>query len=129
MLQLLSVMTLLLEIHLNSAASVNVMMKLTPEESLMHTSWANVSNFASTVAGTLLTGYFSNIHYTDATCSVVRDAQSYKLNTCFPMPDGFSARAIANATHLNINYFTVYSCTVSYSSEVVYNPLRSCDKF
>ena len=129
MLQFLSVMTLLLEIHLNSAASVNVKMKLNPKVSLVRTAGTNVSNFASTVTGTLLTGYFSNIRYTDSTCSVVRDAQKYKLNTCFPMPDGFSGRVIKNRTHWNINYFTDYSCKVFHSTNLVYSPLRACDKF
>jgi hypothetical protein len=129
MLQYLSVMTLLLEIHLNSAASVNVMMKLNPKESLVRTAGANVSSFASTVTGTVLTGYFSNIHYTDSTCSVVQYAQSYKLNTCFPMSDGYSGRVIMNATHWNINYFTDCSCTISHSTKLVYSPIRACDKF
>jgi hypothetical protein len=127
MLQFLSVMTLLLEIHLNSAASVNVMMKLDPKESLVRTAGANVSNFASTVTGTLLTGYFSNIHYADRKCTVVDNAQSYKLNTCFPTPEGFSGRVIMNATHWNVNYFTDYSCKVLYSTKLVYYPLRACD--
>ena len=129
MLQFLSVMTLLLEIHLNSAASVNVMVKLNPKESLVRTAGTNVSNFASTVTGTLLTGYFSNIHYYDSTCSVVRDAQKYKLNTCFPMPEGFSGRVIMNATHWNANYYSDYSCTVLYTTTLVYYPLRTCDNF
>ena len=80
-------------------------------------------------AGTLLTGYFSNIHYYDSTCSVVRDAQKYKLNTCFPMPEGFSGRVIMNATHWNANYYSDYSCTVLYTTTLVYYPLRTCDNF
>ena len=129
MLQFLSVMTLLLEIHLNSAASVNVKMKLNPKVSLVRTAGTNVSNFASTVTGTLLTGYFSNIHYYDSTCLVVRDAQKYKLNKCFPMHDGFSGIVMMNATHWNVNYYTDYSCKVLFSSKLVYYPLRACDNY
>ena len=129
MLQFLSVMTLLLEIHLNSAASVNVMMRPNPKESLLRTAGTNVSNFASTVTGTLLTGYFSNIHYYDSTCLVVRDAQKYKLNKCFPMHDGFSGIVMMNATHWNVNYYTDYSCKVLFSSKLVYYPLRACDNY
>ena len=79
--------------------------------------------------GTLLTGYFSNIHYYDSTCLVVRDAQKYKLNKCFPMHDGFSGIVMMNATHWNVNYYTDYSCKVLFSSKLVYYPLRACDNY
>ena len=127
MLHLLLVVIFLLEIRLNSSASVMEMMMLTPKASSVRTAAGNLTNFATTVTGTLLTGYFANIQYTDATCSIVRFAENYPLNECFPWSDGLSIKVSTNGTHFAINFFFDYSCTKTLRSALLPLQLRVCN--
>ena len=120
---------LLLEIYFIPSASVLEETTLTTKASSVHTAGSNITNFASTVKGTVLTGYYSYIQYTDAECSVVRYAENYPLNVCFPWVDGYSMKIYANGTHLAVNRFSDYSCANLVSVRIALDAPRVCDSF
>ena len=120
----LNLLILLLRIRLNSSTSI--MKNLTPEESFMHIAASNVANFAA-LTGTYLVGYYSDIFYTDAACSVVQYAESYQLNVCYPWTNGFSYITLSNGTHVISNRYDDYSCTGQPKIFTMYNDfLRVC---
>ena len=124
--QLFTLLILLLNCHLNSSSSILKMERLTLEESSIHTTGGNVTNF-SKLTGTLLTGYTSWTRYTDATCSVVRYSESYPLNECFPWISGNSYKSLFNGTHIFETEYSDYSCTKQIDSYLIYSPPRVCD--
>ena len=124
----LTLLVLLLKIRLNSSASMLRMESLTALESSMHTTDSNMTSFA-TLTGSLLTGYQTEIVYTDAKCSAVRYAESYPLNLCYPWISGYSYYYTSNGTHSEFKLYSDYSCTTLKGSYLYYQPLRSCDQY
>jgi hypothetical protein len=124
----LTLTILLLKIRLNSSASILRMERLTHLESSMHTTGSNITSFA-TLTGTLLTGYQTKIFYDDATCSIVRYAESYPLNVCFPWIGGASFYFTSNGTHSAIMVYSDYSCATLFDSLIVKFPLQICDDY
>ena len=124
----LTLLVLLLKIRLNSSASILRMRGLTPKESSMHTTGSNITSFA-TLTGSLLTGYKTDIYYTDAKCSIVQYAESFPLNVCYPWIGGYSFYATSNGTHTAGKVYSDYSCTILSDSYLDYQPLRACDQY
>ena len=124
----LTLFVLLLKIRLNSSVSTLRMESLTPQTTSMHTTGGNITSFA-TLTGSLLTGYQTEIFYTDATCSVVRYAGSYPLNVCCPWIDGTSFYATSNGTHIAYRLYSDYSCVILLESDLYYSPIRACDQY
>jgi hypothetical protein len=124
----LTLLLLLLKIRLNSSASILRMKGLTTLESSMHTTGSNITSFA-TLTGSLLTGYQTEILYTDAKCSAVQYAESYPLNECFPWIDGSSFYVTSNGTHTAGKEYSDYSCTKLSDSYLYYRPLQACDQY
>ena len=123
----LTLIVLLLKIRLNSSASILRIRGLTPQESSMHTTGSNITSFA-TLTGSLLTGYLTQIFYDDAKCSIVRYAESYPLNLCFPWIDGTSFYATSNGTHTAYKVYSDYSCAKLLGSTIYDQPLQICDQ-
>jgi hypothetical protein len=124
----LTLLVLLLKIRLNSSASMLRMESLTALESSMHATGSNITSFA-TLTGSLLTGYQTDIYYTDAKCSIVGYAESYPLNVCYPWISGTSFYATFNGTHAAYTGYSDYSCTIPRSSYLNYYPIRACDDY
>jgi hypothetical protein len=124
----LTLIVLLLKIHLNSSASLLRMESLTHEKSSMHTTGGNITSFA-TLKGSLLTGFFSGIDYTDTTCSAVEYGESYPLNACVPWISGTSIYATTNGTHIAGKVYSDYSCATLPRSVFYYQPVRTCGKY
>jgi hypothetical protein len=124
----LTLIILLLKIRLNSSASILRMRGLTPQESSIHTTGSNITSFAS-LTGSFLTGYQTYISYTDATCSVVRYAESYPLNVCYPWISGSSFYFTSNGTHTAYRLYSDYSCAIFRASYLDYQPIRACDQY
>ena len=126
----LTLIILLLKIRLNSSASILRMRGLTPQESSMHTTGSNITSFASlSLTGSFLTGYQTYISYTDATCSVVRYAESYPLNECYPWISGSSFYFTSNGTHTAYRLYSDYSCAIFRATYLDYQPIRACDQY
>jgi hypothetical protein len=123
----LTVIILLLKMRLSSSASILRMERLTHLESSMHTTGSNITSFA-TLTGTFLTGYQTEIFYDDATCSIVRYAESFPLNACYPWIDGRSFYYTSNGTHNVVQAYLDYSCETLKASILFYNPIRACDE-
>jgi hypothetical protein len=124
----LTLLFLLLKIRLNSSASIMRMESLTALEASMHTTGSNITSF-STLTGSLLTGYQTEIFYTDAKCSAVRYAESFPLNECFPWISGTSFYFTSNGTHTAYKAYSDYSCTKLRGSSQYYQPNRVCDQY
>jgi hypothetical protein len=124
----LTLVVLLLKIHLNSSASLLSMESLTHEKSSMHTTGGNITSFA-TLKGSLLTGFYTEIFYTDTTCSAVEFGESYPLNACVPWIDGYSIYATTNGTHIAYKVYSDYSCATLTRSLLYNQPVRTCGKY
>jgi hypothetical protein len=124
----LTLIVLLLMIHLNSSASMLRMESLTHEKSSMHTTGGNITSFA-TLKGSLLTGFYSGIDYTDTTCSAVEYGESFPLNACVPLITGRSIYATSNGTHIAYKLYSDYSCATLTRSSLFYAPVRTCGKY
>jgi hypothetical protein len=124
----LTLIVLLLKIHLNSSASLLKMESLTHEKSSMHTTGGNITSFA-TLKGSLLTGFYTGIDYTDTTCSAVEYGESYPLNACVPMTNGYSVYYTTNGTHIAYKVYSDYSCATLTRSGLYYEPVRTCGKY
>lgn len=124
----LTLIVLLLKIHLNSSASMLRMESLTHEKSSMHTTGGNVTSFA-TLKGSLLTGFYTGIDYTDTTCSVVEYGQSFPLNTCVPWISGTSIYYTTNGTHTAFKVYSDYSCATLTRSRLFDEPVRTCGEY
>jgi hypothetical protein len=124
----LTLLVLLLKIRLNSSASMLRMESLTALESSMHTTESNITSFA-TLTGSLLTGYQTEIFYTDAKCSAIQYAESFPLNVCFPWISGSSFYFTSNGTHTAYKAYSDYSCTILRGSYSYYQPSRACDQY
>ena len=124
----LTLIVLLLKIHLNSSASMLRMESLTHEKSSMHTTGGNITSFA-TLKGSLLTGFYTGIDYTDKTCSAIEYGESYPLNACVPMINGYSIYITANGTHTVSKVYSDYSCATLIRSRLYYEPVRTCGKY
>ena len=124
----LTLIVLLLKIHLNSSASMLRMESLTHEKSSMHTTGGNITSFA-TLKGSLLTGFFTGIDYTDKTCSAVEYGESYPLNACVPWISGYSIYITTNGTHIVSKVYSDYSCATLTRSNIYYQPVRTCGKY
>ena len=122
----LTLIILLLQISFNSSTSISGITKLTPEESLVLTDGGNITSFAR-MTGTYLSGYFTYIEYTDATCSAVQYAESYPLTTCYPWIDGSSFISYANGTHMITNRFDDYYCKNQVNSRLSSATIQACD--
>jgi hypothetical protein len=103
------------------------MESLTPQESSMHTTGSDVTSYA-TLTGSLLSGYLTEITYTDATCSAVRYTEMYPLNVCFPWITGSSYYATCNGTHNVILMYSDYSCSTLQNSFIFSRSLIACDQ-
>ena len=123
----LTIIVLLLKIRLNSSASIMRMESLTPQESSMQTTGSSVTSYA-TLTGSLLSGYLTEITYTDATCSAVRYSEMYPLNVCFPWITGSSYYAMCNGTHNVILMYSDYSCSILQNSFIFSQSLLACDQ-
>ena len=124
----LTLVVLLLKIHLNSSSSLLRMESLTHEKSSMHTTGGNITSFA-TLKGSLLTGFYTGIDYTDKTCGAIKYGESYPLNACVPMINGYSIYLTANGTHLVSKVYSDYSCATLIRSSLYYEPVRTCGKY
>lgn len=122
----LTLIILLLQISFNSSTSISGVSKLTPEESSVLTSGGNITSFAS-MTGTYLSGYFTYIEYTDATCSAVQYAESYPLTMCYPWIDGFSFISMANGTHMLTNRYDDYYCKNQVNSRLSSATIIACN--
>ena len=124
----LTLIILLLKIRLNSSAKKRLRMeRLTHLESSMHTTGSNITSFA-TLTGTLLTGYQTEIVYDDAACSIVRYAESYPLNVCYPWISGKSFYQTSNGTHSVYKSYSDYSCATLLGSKIYDQPLQVCNE-
>ena len=121
----LTLIVLLLKIRLNSSVSIMRMESLTPQTTSMHTTGGNITSFA-TLQGSLLTGFFTGIDYTDTTCSAVEYGESYPLNVCVPSINGYSIYRATNGTHLAYKTYSDYSCATLTRSGIYYQPVRAC---
>lgn len=121
----LTLIVLLLKIRLNSSASIVRMKSLTHDKTTMHTTGGNITSFA-TLKGSLLTGFFTGIDYTDTTCSAVAYAESYPLNACVPWINGVSLYYTTNGTHVAEKVYSDYSCALLARSYLYYQPVRAC---
>ena len=121
----LTLIILLLKIRLNSSSSILRMRGLTPQVTSMHTTGGNITSFA-TLQGSLLTGFFTGIDYTDTTCSAVVYGVSYPLNVCVPWINGNSINYATNGTHLAYKIYSDYLCARLTRSGIYYQPVRAC---
>ena len=124
----LTLLVLLLNIRLNSSASILRMESLTHEKTSMHTTGSNITSFA-TLKGSLLTGFYTAIDYTDTTCGAVEYGQSYPLNACVPWISGTSVYYTTNGTHFAGKVYSDYSCATLLRSTFYYEPVRVCGKY
>ena len=123
----LTLIILLVQISFNSSASISGMTKLTPEESSLSTVGGNITSFAR-MTGTYLSGYWTYIEYSDATCRAVKYAESYQLTMCYPWIDGSSFISMANGTHMITNRFDDYYCKNQVNSRLSKATVQACDK-
>ena len=124
---LLFLFVLLLHIHSVSSASLLSMKKLTPEELLVHTTGANMTNLA-TLVGPSLAGYYTEVYYSDAACSAVLYSEQYQLQVCYPWITGASFITTFNGTHMVTNLYSDTSCTRFLRSTLTYAPIQVCGK-
>ena len=88
----------------------------------------NLENLANAITGELLTGYYSDIQYTDAACDAIRYAKSYQLNVCTPSMDGSSFQVLANSTHTATYVYSDNSCATLSSTSIKPDALQICGK-
>ena len=117
---------LLLGYLLSFSACCEGVTKLSDEEISTYSTSRNLTNTANVVTGELLTGYYLDIQYTDATCSNIRYAESYALNVCNPWIDGSSYQVFANSTHTATYTYSTISCTTLSGGFIESNALRVC---
>ena len=96
-------------------------------DTLSHEEPSNTASVQA-VAGELLTGYYSDIQYSDAACSAVLYAESFPLNTCCPWIDGNSYQVSANSTHTATYIYSDYSCETLTSNSIESSVLQVCGK-
>lgn len=128
----MTIRILLLVNLFNSSACFQGINKLTYEEPSAHNATGNLPKIENVITGEVLAGYYSDVQYTDATCSVIRYAESYALNACTPWIDGNSFRVSANSTHKATFLYSDFSCETllrpyveSYSLQVCGNTYKT----
>ena len=117
---------LLLVNLINSSACFQAINKLTSEEPSAHNATDNQLKIENVITGEALAGYYSDVQYTDATCSVIRYAESYALNACTPWIDGKSFRVSANTTHKATFLYSDFTCETLLRRTVESNALQVC---
>ena len=112
----LTLLVLLLNIRLNSSASILRMQSLTHEKSSMRTTGSNITSFA-TLKGidytdTTLTGYVTVVFYKGASCSDQIYAQSDILNSCYRFDDSTYRLVTATSSSVVEASYTDSKCTM-----------------
>ena len=113
---------------LNCSSCLEGVKELSLEETSTSNTRVNLGKAANAITGELLTGYYSDIQYTDATCDVIRYAKSYQLNVCTPSIDGNSFQVLANSTNTATYIYSDYSCATLSSTSIKPDALQICGK-